>query len=303
MSLIVPSYKCPGDVAPLGCRTCGVAAGTDPRIVRTLGRVSPSKRPLLNSNDRSLAPSPDSPRFSPDSGLTVASGMPSRTWLTISMLAEGKGRRVGWPRPAVPSSPQGSCATGVLVGCEASIERLRSPAMPFLTYDNLDYLARGARRWLYGELRSMAPTTQDEWRGMIGDRTGRAAWLFVFGPSSRGHLEGDEYRLLFSVGVIDSWSGGGRNGWPERVNTIEEHFRRELERQPAGTCDIVVVLLPRNRSTIEGVMLAAAARDPDFKRCYERTRRIEATLSGHGSCDRPLSTNPDGESTRSQKLV
>lgn len=171
------------------------------------------------------------------------------------MVAEGKGWRVGWPRPAVLPSPQGLCAAGLLVGCEAAIERLRSPVMPFLTYDNLDYLARGARRWLYGELRSTAPTTKEEWRGMIGDRTGRAAWLFVFGPSSRGHLEGDGYRLLFSVGVMDSWSGGGVNGWPERVNTIEEHFRRELERQPAGTCNIVVVVLPRNRSTIEGSCL------------------------------------------------
>lgn len=147
---------------------------------------------------------------------------------------------------------------------------LNPPAMPFLTFDNLHYLARGARRWLYGELRSDPPSTEAEWRGMIGDRTGRAAWLFVFGPGSHGHLQDEQYRLLYSVGVMDSWSGGGAYGWPERLNSIEEHFQRELERYPRAICDIVLVLLRRNRPTAEGRNLAAAAIDPDFRRCYER---------------------------------
>jgi hypothetical protein len=142
--------------------------------------------------------------------------------------------------------------------------------MPLLTPDNLDFLARGARRWLYGDLRSEPPRSKAEWQGMICDRTGRAAWLFVFGPASHGHLPGDEYRLLFSVGVMDSWSGGGGYGWTERLNSIEEHFRRELERHPPGRCDVVLALLPKNRPTIKGVILAAAERDPDFRQCHQR---------------------------------
>ncbi|AMV17384.1 hypothetical protein VT03_05800 [Planctomyces sp. SH-PL14] len=77
-------------------------------------------------------------------------------------------------------------ALHVLVRCEPSSQRLRSRGMPFLTHENLAYLARATRRWLYGELRSAAPTTKEEWWGMIGDRTSRAAWLFVFGLASRG---------------------------------------------------------------------------------------------------------------------
>ncbi|AMV18280.1 hypothetical protein [Planctomyces sp. SH-PL14] len=146
--------------------------------------------------------------------------------------------------------------------------------MPLLTPDNLLYLARGARRWLDGELRTEAPTTQEEWLGMISDRTGRVAWLFVFGPGSHGHLQGDEYRLLYSVGVGDHWSAGGGNGRPAHASTIEDHFRSELEKNPPGICDVVLVLLPRNRPTIEGVILAAAGRDPDFRRCRERAERL-----------------------------
>jgi hypothetical protein len=146
--------------------------------------------------------------------------------------------------------------------------------MPLLTPDNLDYLARGARRWLYGDLRNEAPSTEAEWRGMIGDRTGRVAWLFVFGPGSHGHLQGEEYRLLYSVGVGDHWSAGGGNGQPAHASTIEDHFRSELEKNPPGTCDVVLVLLPRNRPTAEGRSLAAAERDPDFRRCRLRAEGL-----------------------------
>jgi hypothetical protein len=143
--------------------------------------------------------------------------------------------------------------------------------MPILTTDNLDYLARGARRWIFGDLRSEAPTTPEEWRGMIVDRTGRAAWLFVFGPGSHRHLPGEGYRLLFFVGVSDHWSVCGGNGQPAHVSTIEEHFRTELEQHPPGICDVVLVLLPRNRPTIEGTILTAMAVDPVFRLCQARS--------------------------------
>lgn len=140
--------------------------------------------------------------------------------------------------------------------------------MPLLTADNLGYLARGARRWLYGAEATTPPEVRQQWEAEIADRTGRVVWLFVFGPAShRGILSGEAYRLLYSVGVGDSWSAAAGIGRPAGMRTIEEHFARELEENPLGTCDVVVVLLDRNRSTPEGIIAHAKLADEDFRRC------------------------------------
>lgn len=58
--------------------------------------------------------------------------------------------------------------------------------MPFLTPDNLDYLARGARRWLYGRFRGEAPVS-----------------LSAMLPPTRTDLRFGRYRTpRFRVGAI-----------------------------------------------------------------------------------------------------
>jgi len=147
--------------------------------------------------------------------------------------------------------------------------------MPLLTPDNLGYLARGVRRWLYGELRDSPPECRAQWEAQLLERTGRVAWLFVFGPESNGGIVlGEPYRLLWNMGLADNWSDvagiGGRLecDWP-----LERSLADVLQKCPPGFCDVVVVFLERNWSTSEGLADFAALADADFKQCRDRTGR------------------------------
>lgn len=119
-----------------------------------------------------------------------------------------------------------------------------------------------------------APVVRQLWEAEIADRTGRVAWLVVFGPAAhRGLITGEAYRLLYMVGVGNGWPDAAGIGRPAGMRTIEQHFAEELERNPPGLCDVVVVLLDRNRSTTEGLIAHARLADPDSLRSTEKAGR------------------------------
>lgn len=148
--------------------------------------------------------------------------------------------------------------------------------MPFLTHENLRYIARGIRRHLYGRACEGAPESYEQLQAWMRFRSGLTVTLAIFGPLEHYGRCVSGYGMIWSLrSLADGLERGDHSYRPDLglpVRPIERSLGHYLNEHPG--CDLVVVLHRRNPRTNGGWDIDAS-RDPDYRACRLRERAAD----------------------------